>query len=71
MLVHIMALTVADVTVEGILPLKIGPKDGNTSTEYLKKWIAVNKEWLDQKLLEHGKHFERIQAVFKLALMSK
>ncbi len=51
-----MALTtVTAVTIStDVLPLKISPKDGNTSLQFLKKWMAANKDWLDQKLLEHG-----------------
>ncbi|XP_064385200.1 dapdiamide synthesis protein DdaC-like isoform X1 [Halichondria panicea] len=52
----IMALTsIAAVTVStDALPLKISPRDGNTSLQFLKEWMAANKDWLDQKLLEHG-----------------
>ena len=39
------------------LPLKIGPRGDKDTVDFLKRWIAENKEWLDQKLLEHGKHF--------------
>ena len=53
----IMALTsIAAVTVStDALPLKISPRDGNTSLQFLKEWMAANKDWLDQKLLEHGR----------------
>ena len=52
-----MALTsIAAVTVStDTLPLKISPRDGNTSLQFLKEWMAANKDWLDQKLLEHGR----------------
>ena len=52
-----MALTPEDVALpnEDVLPLKIHPKGENNSVEFLKRWIADNQEWLDQKLLEHGK----------------
>ena len=39
------------------LPLIVRPKDGNDSLMFLKSWVAENKEWLDHKLLEHGKGF--------------
>ena len=53
-----MALTPEDVALpnEDVLPLKIHPKGENNSVEFLKRWITDNQEWLDQKLLEHGKH---------------
>ena len=35
-------------------PLFVQPKDGNNSLEFLKSWTSENREWLDQKLLEHG-----------------
>ena len=37
------------------VPLFVRPKDGNSSVEFLKEWAQANKDWLDQKLLEHGK----------------
>ena len=40
------------------LPLIVRPKDGNDSLIFLKSWVAENKEWLDHKLLEHGRAFE-------------
>ncbi len=53
-----MALSVADVSISNdVLPLKIRPKDGNASLHFLKEWMAANKHWLDQKLLEHGKYW--------------
>lgn len=36
------------------VPLFVRPKDGNSSVEFLKQWAQTNKDWLDQKLLEHG-----------------
>ena len=36
------------------LPLIVRPKDGKDSFEFLKSWVAENKEWIDRKLLEHG-----------------
>ncbi len=56
----IMALTsIAAVTVStDTLPLKISPRDGNTSLQFLKEWMAANKDWLDQKLLEHGRPYK-------------
>ena len=36
------------------LPLKIGPRGSKDTVDFLKSWIVENKEWLDQKLLEHG-----------------
>ena len=36
------------------LPLMIRPVEGNNSPEFLRNWIAKNKQWLDGKLLEHG-----------------
>ena len=56
---NMAALSSDDVNVlssdsEGPLPLKIWPKGDNNSVEFLKQWIADNKAWLDQKLLEHG-----------------
>ena len=36
------------------LPLMIRPEQGNTSVNFLKTWIAENKQWLDEKLLEYG-----------------
>ena len=36
------------------LPLMIRPVEENNSTEFLRNWIAKNKQWLDGKLLEHG-----------------
>lgn len=51
-----MALSVAAVSVSNdVLPLKIQSKDGNTSIHFLKEWMRANKDWLDQKLLEHGR----------------
>ena len=51
-----MALSIADVNVSNdVLPLKIRPKNDDTSIHFLKEWMAANKNWLDQKLLEHGK----------------
>ncbi len=36
------------------LPLKIRAKGDNNSVVFLKEWVATNKDWLDQKLLEYG-----------------
>ena len=36
------------------LPLIVRPKDGKDSFEFLRSWVAENKEWIDRKLLEHG-----------------
>lgn len=36
------------------LPLMIRPEGGNNSVDFLKSWIAENKQWLNDKLLEHG-----------------
>lgn len=36
------------------LPLMVRPEGGNSSVEFLKSWIADNKQWLHQKMLEHG-----------------
>ena len=36
------------------LPLIVRPKDGKNSFEFLRSWVAENKEWIDRKLLEHG-----------------
>lgn len=37
------------------LPLMIRPvEENNNSPEFLRNWIAQNKQWLDRKLLEHG-----------------
>ena len=50
--------SIAAVTVStDALPLKISPRDGNTSLQFLKEWMAANKDWLDQKLLEHGRPY--------------
>lgn len=35
------------------LPLFVRPKDDN-SKQFLQRWLDNNKEWLEQKLLEHG-----------------
>ncbi len=43
----------SDVT-EGPLLLKIRAKGSKDSVQFLKAWVATNKDWLDQKLLEHG-----------------
>jgi len=39
------------------LPLIVKPKDGNDSLAFLKSWVAENGEWIDQKLLEHGRYY--------------
>ena len=36
------------------LPLMVRPVEENNSPEFLRNWIAKNKQWLDGKLLEHG-----------------
>ena len=36
------------------LPLIVRPKDGNSSVEFIKRWVSDNKDWIDEKLLEHG-----------------
>ena len=36
------------------LPLVVRPKGGKDSFEFLKSWVAENKEWIDRKLLDHG-----------------
>ncbi len=37
-------------------PLFVRPKDGNDSLDFLMTWIGNNKEWIDGKLLEHGRY---------------
>ena len=37
------------------LPLIIKPRQEKESVEYLKSWIASNRDWLKAKLLQHGK----------------
>lgn len=36
------------------LPLIVRPEEGKNSVEFLKNWVAGNKQWLDDKLLKHG-----------------
>ena len=48
------AVSVLSDSSEGPLPLKIRAKGDNNSVGFLKDWVATNKDWLDQKLLEHG-----------------
>ncbi len=50
------AVNVLSDSPEGPLPLKIRAKGDNNSVVFLKEWVATNKDWLDQKLLEHGSH---------------
>lgn len=39
------------------LPLVVRPATTrNESSEFLRSWVSKNKEWLDQKLLQHGKN---------------
>ena len=42
---------------ENTLPLIIRATEGNDSVDYLKKWIAQNKKWLEAKMLRHGRHY--------------
>ena len=37
-----------------LLPLIVRPKGGKDSFDFLKSWVAENKEWIDRKLLDHG-----------------
>lgn len=37
-----------------VLPLTIRAKD-DTSVDFLKQWIAANREWIRKKTIEHGK----------------
>ena len=39
---------------EPTLPLTIRPEGDRNSVDDLKQWIFDHKEWLDEKLLEHG-----------------
>lgn len=39
---------------EPTLPLTIRPESDRNSVDDLKQWIFDHKEWLDEKLLEHG-----------------
>lgn len=56
----IMETEAADLGVEisyNVLPLIIRPRRGQESAEHLKSWVAENKEWLKNKLLQHGTRF--------------
>jgi hypothetical protein len=36
------------------LPLIIRAVDGKDSVEYLRGWITANRNWLEEKMVEHG-----------------
>lgn len=39
---------------EGCLPLVIRALEGKNSLDYLKSWMAANKSWLEEKMVQHG-----------------
>lgn len=39
---------------EGCLPLVIRALEGKDSLDYLKTWMAANKSWLEEKMVQHG-----------------
>ena len=63
-LLHCPAITMSDTLgvevvcseVEGekALPLVLRALDGKDSLDYLKSWMAANRSWLEEKMVEHG-----------------